>query len=536
MDAKEVAEKMTKKLTETGTERSAKDTSEKPTEKTKKRTTGPVTGATNRTSSSNGTPSVLFVSAEVSPFAKVGGLADVVGALPGVLVQEGCDARVVMPFYRRIKEKYQDKAKFLQWSMIKLGWRSQYCGLYSYQHGGVTYYFIDNEYFFGHDKIYIEYTFDIERFCFFQRAVLSVLGTPMGFTPDVLHCNDWQSAMIPCLLKAHYQSSGFFRTMKTVLTIHNIKYQGIHSKEMIEDLMDLPMGYMSDDGVLFGGSANFLKAGIVYSDWITTVSPTYAGEILTPEYGEGLDGVLWQHPEKLSGILNGIDYQEFDPASDPLIPSCYDVETFRDGKKSCKRLLQKELGLKVAARIPLVAMITRLVDQKGLDLFLQAYREILAIPVQIVILGTGDPYYEKALTDIVAENPGEFSASITFDNALAHRIYAASDIFLMPSLFEPCGLSQIISMRYGTVPVVRETGGLKDTVIPYNEFTGEGTGFSFGNVNPGELVHILRYAAGIYQNRKEAWDWLIRNGMNKDFSWSESARRYRSIYLEVLTR
>lgn len=481
-------------------------------------------------------PSVLFISAEVSPFAKVGGLADVVGALPGVLVREGCDARVIMPFYRKVKEKYKDKAKFLQWSMIKIGWRSQYCGLYSYVHDGVTFYFIDNEYFFGHDKIYIEYTFDIERFCFFQRAVLSVLGGPIDFTPDILHCNDWQAGMIPCLLKAHYQPSGYFKNVKTVFTIHNIKYQGIHSKEMVEDLMDLPMGYMNDDGVLFNGSANFLKSGIVYSDAITTVSPSYAREILTQEYGEGLDGTLWKYSDKLSGILNGVDYNEFNPATDALLPSAYSKDTVKEGKKACKRSLQKELGLRTTARVPLIAMITRLVDQKGLDLFLDAFREIIGIPVQIVVLGTGDPYYEKTLTDISAEYPDGFSVSITFDNSLAHRIYAAADIFLMPSLFEPCGLSQIISMKYGTIPVVRETGGLKDTVQPYNEFTGEGTGFSFSNINSGELVSIIRYATEIYTKRKEAWDWLIRNGMGMDFSWTESARRYIGIYLDVMKR
>ncbi|MHB8963432.1 MAG: glycogen synthase GlgA [Saccharofermentanales bacterium] len=481
-------------------------------------------------------PSVLFVSAEVSPFAKVGGLADVVGALPGVLAREGCDARVIMPFYRKVKEKYKDKARFLQWSMIKLGWRSQYCGLYSYVHSGVTYYFIDNEYFFGHDKIYIEYTFDIERFCFFQRAVLSVLGIPIGFIPDIIHCNDWQAGMIPCLLKAHYQSSGYFKDVKTIFTIHNIKYQGIHSKEMIEDLMDLPLGYMNAEGVLFNGSANFLKAGIVYSDAVTTVSPSYAQEILTHEYGEGLDGILWKYADKLSGILNGIDYSEFSPDTDELLPSVYTKDTFKEGKKVCKRSLQKELGLKAASGTLLAAMITRLVDQKGLDLFLDGFREIIGIPVQIVILGTGDPYYEKTLTDIAAEYPGQFSVSVTFDNSLAHRIYAGADVFLMPSLFEPCGLSQIISMRYGTIPIVRETGGLKDTVMPYNEYTGEGTGFSFHNANSGELVSMIRYASEIYKKRKDAWDWLIRNGMSMDFSWTESARRYIGIYLDAMKR
>lgn len=478
--------------------------------------------------------SVLLISSEVSPFAKVGGLGDVVGALPGALKRDGCDARVIMPFYRRIKEKYRDKAKFLHWSMIRLGWRSQYCGLFSYVHEGVTFYFIDNEYFFGHDKVYVEYTFDIERFCFFQRAVLAVLGEPMDFRPDVLHCNDWQSALIPCLLRAHYQSGGYLQDVRTVLTIHNLKYQGVHSKEMIEDLMDLPQEYMNPEGVLYNGSANSLKAGIVYADTVTTVSPSYAQEILTQEYGEGLDAVLRQYAGKLHGILNGVDYGEFSPEKDAYLPAAYSPENAAEGKNICKKSLRKEAGLKDSGRIPLAAMVTRLVDQKGIDLLLGAFDAILRIPVQIIILGTGDPYYEHALSELAQAHPGEASVMITFDNALAHRIYAGADLFLMPSLFEPCGLSQIISMRYGTVPLVRETGGLKDTVSPYNEFTGEGTGFSFRNAIPGEFYQIVRYAADVYQNKKEAWEWLIRNGMNKDFSWTESARRYVRIYQEVL--
>ncbi len=496
----------------------------------------PAAAGTRQAESPERQPSVLFVSAEAAPFAKVGGLADVVGTLPGVLVKESCDARVIMPFYRKVKERYGDKARFLSWSMIRLGWRSQYCGLYTYVHEGVRYYFIDNEYFFGHEKIYVEYTFDIERFSFFQRAVLSVLGAPIDFTPDILHCSDWQSAMIPCLLKAHYQSCGYFTEMKTILTIHNIKYQGIHSKEMIEDIMDLPLGIMNPDGVLFNGSANFLKAGIVYADAVTTVSPSYAREILTREYGEGLDGILWQHEGKLSGILNGIDCTEYDPQSDPLIPARYSAGNAAEGKRICKRSLQKELGLRLSERTPLAGMVTRLVDQKGIDLLIGAFRDIAGIPVQLAILGTGDPYYEKNLTDLAAEQPSGVSVSVTFDNALAHRIYAAADIFLMPSLFEPCGLSQMIAMRYGAVPLVRETGGLRDTVLPYNEFTGEGTGFSFRNAVPGELSHILGYAVTVYRKKKEAWEWLIRAGMDADFSWTTSARRYLDVYRQIARR
>jgi len=479
-------------------------------------------------------PSVLFISSEVSPFAKVGGLADVIGSLPKVLCEKGCDARVIMPFYRRIKQKYLEKTQLLNCSMVKLGWRSQYSGIFTLKQDGVVYYFIDNEYFFGNDKIYIDYTFDIERFCFFQRAVLDAIGDSIGFEPDILHCNDWQSGMIPCLLKAHYQACGFHSKIKTVFTIHNLKYQGIHSEEMISDLLDLPVTYMNDSGVLQRGEPNFMKAGIVYSDAITTVSETYAHEIMTHEYGEGLDGVLWEYSGKISGIVNGINSIEFDPESDPYIPVNYDIESALMNKKICKSELQKELNLEQNPDIPLAGMITRLVDQKGLDLLLCIIEELLETPIQIAILGTGDPYYEGILTEMAIKRPSSLSVSITYDNPLAHRIYAGSDLFLMPSLFEPCGLSQMISMRYGTVPIVRETGGLKDTVIPYNEFTGEGTGFSFSNINAHELLYTTKYACDVYKNKKKAWSWLIRNGMSADFSWNRSAEKYLELYKNVL--
>lgn len=479
-------------------------------------------------------PSVLFISSEVSPFAKVGGLADVVGSLPKVLCRQGCDARVILPFYRKIKQKYMSQATFLRWAMLKLGWRTQYSGLFMLKQDDVIYYFIDNEYFFGSDKIYIDYTFDIERFCFFQRAVLEALGEPMDFTPDILHCNDWQSGMIPCLLKVHYQSSGYFEKMKTVFTIHNLKYQGIHSKEMISDLLDLPVTCMNDQGVLHRGDPNFMKAGIVYSDRITTVSQTYAKEILTPEYGEGLDSVLSGYAGKLSGIINGIDVDEYNPRTDSYIPANYNYNNFAVNKPVCKAALQKEIHLPQDPDIPLAGMITRLVDQKGMDLLLYVLEELLDTSIQIVILGTGDPYYESVLSEIANRRPDNLSVSVTFDNPLAHRIYAGADLFLMPSLFEPCGLSQMISMRYGTVPVVRETGGLKDTVVPYNEFTGEGTGFSFTNINAHEFLTITKYACDIYRTKEKAWKWLIRNGMKNDYSWANSAAGYLELYRQML--
>ncbi len=479
-------------------------------------------------------PSVLFVSSECAPFAKVGGLADVVGSLPKVLKEQGCDVRVIMPFYRKIKQKHLESAVLLRWAMIKLGWRTQYSGLYTMNYEGIQYYFIDNEYFFGHDKVYIDYTFDIERFCFFQRAVLEALGEPMNFEPDILHCNDWQAGMIPCLLYYHYKTSGYHLNMKTVLTIHNLKYQGIHSKEMISDLLDLPHECINENGILHRGDPNFLKAGIVYSDAITTVSETYAKEILTTEYGEGLDGILREKINKIYGIVNGIDTFEYNPENDTALPEKYNIETVFKNKPICKKGLQKELNLSQSPQIPLLGMVTRLVDQKGLDLILYVLDEILDTSAQVAILGTGDPYYENALTDISLKRKDCLSASITFDNQLAHRIYAGCDMFIMPSLFEPCGLSQMISMHYGTIPIVRETGGLKDTVIPYNEFTGEGTGFSFINPNPNEFLKITKYACDVFENKKDAWKWLIRNGMSSNFTWSNSAKKYLELYKEIL--
>lgn len=481
----------------------------------------------------NANLSVLFISSECTPFAKVGGLADVVGSLPKYLSVKDCDVRVVLPFYRKIKQKYINEAVFLRSTTLKLGWRNQYSGLYMLDFEGIKYYFIDNEYYFGNDKIYIDYTFDIERFCFFQRAVLEALGEAMNFVPDILHCNDWQSGMIPCLLEAHYKSQGFFSNVKTILTIHNLKYQGIHSIETISDLLDLPSEYMSESKVLHKGDPNFLKAGIVYADFVTTVSETYANEILTSEYGEGLDNVLWANLYKIRGVVNGIDDIEYDSANDTYLPFQYDINNVFEGKSICKKKLQEEVGLEQNALVPIAGIVTRLVDQKGLDLILPVLDDILDLPMQIVILGTGDPYYENILADTASKRPAQIAACITFDNHLAHRIYAGSDMFLMPSLFEPCGLSQMISMHYGTLPIVRETGGLKDTVIPYNEYTGEGTGFSFRNINPTEFYTITKYAHETYINNRIAWNKLILNAMDTDFTWNNSARKYIEIYKEI---
>ena len=473
---------------------------------------------------------VLLASSECSPFVKVGGLADVVGSLPVELNKQGVDARVIIPLYKKIKIKYNDRLQFLGWKMVHMGWRSLYAGLFSLEMNGVTFYFVDNEYYFNFDQIYVDYVFDIERYCFYQRAVLDFMGDFMNFEPNVLHCNDWQTGMMPMLLDCHFKKHGYHNDVQTVYTIHNLKYQGVHSTDVVREMLDLPDEYLRDDFCIKDKAINFMKAGIVFSNSVTTVSPTYAYEIMTDYYGEGLNGTLQKYAYKVSGILNGINEQEYDPSVDGKIPAKYSIKDYEKGKAACKKSLQEQLGLEVNPGAPLCAMISRLVDQKGLDLLLYVLEEMLYDGMQIVILGTGDPYYERALTDIANRNRGKMCACIDFDSGLAHTIYAGADIFLMPSLFEPCGLSQLVSMAYGTVPVVRETGGLKDTVTPYNEYTGEGNGFSFANINAHEFLFVTKYAADLYRHHKDVWDKLIKTGMKGDYSWKKSAGEYAGLY------
>ncbi|MCR4688064.1 MAG: glycogen synthase GlgA [Saccharofermentans sp.] len=473
---------------------------------------------------------VLMATSECSPFVKVGGLADVVGSLPVELNKQGVDCRVILPLYKKVKVKYSDKLKFLGWKMVHMGWRSLYAGLFSLEQNGVTFYFVDNEYYFNFDQIYVEYVFDIERYCFYQRAVLDFMGDFMNFEPNVLHCNDWQTGMMPMLLDCHFKRHGYHTNVQTVYTIHNLKYQGVHSTDVVREMLDLPDEYLRDDFCIKDRAINFMKAGIVFSNSVTTVSPTYAYEIMTDYYGEGLNGILQKYAYKVSGILNGMNDLEYDPSTDEKIPAKYSIKDYEKGKAICKKSLQEQLNLEVNPGAPLCAMISRLVDQKGLDLLLYVVEEMLYDGMQIVILGTGDSYYERALVDIANRNPGKMCACIDFDSGLAHTIYAASDIFLMPSLFEPCGLSQLVSMAYGSVPVVRETGGLKDTVTPYNEFTGDGNGFSFANINAHEFLFITKYAADIYRHHKDVWNKLIENGMKGDYSWTKSAGEYAGLY------
>lgn len=477
---------------------------------------------------------ILYVTSEMVPLASTGGLGDVSGSLPGALRRLGHDVRVIMPLYKTIKESYASQLQFVRWSIIRLGWRTMYSGLFQMEVNGVPLYLIDNDFYFGHDSLYIDYSFDIERFSFFQRAVLEALGEPMDFFPDLLHLNDWQSGMIPVLLESHYQKNGYFTDLRTLLTIHNLKHQGIHGRENVMDLFDLSDDYMTEDKVLKDGSPNFLKAGIVFANRVSTVSPTYAKEITTAYFGEGLDPLLLSFGWKLTGILNGIDTELYDPETDPELVSSYSLKSWMKGKAACKKALQQECHLPKEPKIPLLSMVTRLDSQKGLDLLLHILDELLEEDVQFVLLGTGDPAYEKALSEIESRHPGKMRALITYDRLLSRRIYAGSDLFLMPSLFEPCGLSQMIAMRYGTLPLVRQTGGLADTVEAYNKYEKTGTGFGFLNINAHELLYTAKEAVELYREDREAWSNMVQQAMSGDYSWTRSAKTYETLYEAIL--
>ncbi|OAB44571.1 glycogen synthase GlgA [Paenibacillus glacialis] len=471
---------------------------------------------------------VLFAAAESTPFIKTGGLADVIGALPKELFSSGVDVRVILPKYRGIAQQYRDAMTHIGEVYVHLGWRRQYCGIERIIHEGIPIYFIDNEYYFGRDNVY-GYMDDGERFSFFNKAVLQVMRE-LDFQADVLHCHDWHTAMIPLLLEAHYRDDPFYANMNTVFTIHNLLYQGIFPYDMLNDLLGLDNRYYL--GVEYYGNASFMKAGIRYSDHVTTVSPTYAKEIQTAHYGYGLEGLLTSLGDKLSGIINGIDATSYNPANDPYIYSNYDTNL--DEKIENKIALQKELHLPVAPKIPLISMVTRLVDSKGLDLLIRTLDELLYYDeVQVVILGTGDAYYEQWFREAAKRYPNKLSAQIIFSEGLSRKCYAASDIFLMPSKFEPCGISQLLALRYGSIPVVRETGGLNDTVHAYNEFTGEGNGFTFGAFNAHDMMHTIRRAVSFY-HQPEHWRQITNNAFSGDYSWNVSAREYIDIYERVI--
>ena len=473
---------------------------------------------------------IVFASAECAPFVKTGGLGDVAGSLPAALVRAGAEVIVMVPKYATIKDEYKAQMEHFADFYVSLGWRNEYCGLEKLEHDGVTYMFIDNEHYFARDYPYGFFD-DGERFAFFSKAITeSLQHLPAGFECDILHCNDWQTALAPVFLREFYQGLPLYDRVKTVFSIHNVAFQGQFSDTVMEDILGVAHIPAAASQLRCDAcSVNYMLGALRYADAITTVSPTYANEIQTPEFGEGLDGVLRERSYALQGILNGIDVAGFDPATDKRIAANYTVED-RSGKAICKAKLQEELGLEVRDDRPLMVMVTRLTRQKGMDLVMYALDRILAGGVQVAVLGTGDRDYEDGLRYFQDKYPGTMAARIEFDPALSQRMYAAADMFLMPSKFEPCGLSQIIAMRYGTLPIVRETGGLKDTVVPYNEFTGEGTGFSFSNFNGDEMGDAVFRAARLFWDNRDAWNQLVTQAMSQDFSWTRSADKYLDLY------
>ncbi len=472
---------------------------------------------------------VLFVASEAVPFIKTGGLADVVGSLPKCFDKEEYDVRVVLPKYLCMNEEYKTKMKYKTHFYMDMVWRSQYVGVFELEYEGVTFYFIDNEYYFAGAQPYGNIFEDIEKFCFFSKAALSILPI-VDFQPDIVHCHDWQTGLVPIYLKERFHEGEFYQNMKSVMTIHNLKFQGVWDMKTVQDITGLPDYYFTPDKLEAYGDANYLKGGIVYADHVTTVSETYAEEIRMPFYGEKLDGLMRAKENSLSGILNGIDYDIFNPETDTCIEKNYNAKNFRKEKIKNKIALQKELGLEENHRTMMIGIVSRLTDQKGFDLIECVIEELCQDNIQLVILGTGEEKYENMFRHFAWKYPGKVSANIYYSEALSHKVYASCDAFLMPSLFEPCGLSQLMSLRYGTVPIVRETGGLKDTVEPYNQYENTGTGFSFTNYNAHEMLATIRYAEQVFYDKKREWNKIVDRGMAKDFSWNYSAQRYKELY------
>lgn len=472
---------------------------------------------------------ILFVASEAVPFIKTGGLADVVGSLPKCFDKEHFDVRVMIPKYLCIKESWREKMTFIdKFYMDYLG-QSRYVGILEYVYEGITFYFIDNESYFSGAKPYGDWFFDLEKFSFFCQAALSALPV-IGFQPDVVHCHDWQTGLIPVYLKDRFHGGEFFMNMKSVITIHNLKFQGVWDVETIKRFSGLPDYYFTPDKLESYNNGNMLKGGIVYADAITTVSQTYAEEIKEPFYGEGLDGLMRARSNSLRGIVNGIDYDDFNPETDKFIAQPYNARNFRKEKVKNKLALQEEVGLPVDDSKFLVGIVSRLTDQKGLDLIQAVMDELCSDDMQLIVLGTGDERYENMFRHYDWKYHDRVSAQIYYSEPLSHKIYAGCDAFLMPSLFEPCGLSQLMALRYGTTPIVRETGGLKDTVEPYNEYESTGTGFSFKNYNAHEMLDSIRYAKYVYYEKKREWNKIIDRAMAKDFSWNTSAKKYQELY------
>ncbi|MGH4118409.1 glycogen synthase GlgA [Clostridium sp.] len=473
---------------------------------------------------------VLFVASEAYPFIKTGGLGDVAYALPKALRKIGIDARVIIPKYSSIPLQFKNCMETIASFNVTVGWRNQYCGLQYLTYDGIPYYFVDNEDYFKRYETYGCYD-DGERFSYFSKAILEAIKYMGDFVPDIIHCNDWHCGIVPALLKEHYSEDERYNKIKSVFTIHNLKYQGIFSKEILGELLNLDDKYFSDEALKFYDSVSFMKGGIVYADAVTTVSKTYSEEIQTPFYGESLDGLLSLKSESLYGIVNGIDYELYDPKIDKKIFCNYDVKS-RAQKVKNKLKLQEKLCFTVNKDIPMIGIITRLVKQKGLDLIVLKLQELLSLPIQIVLLGNGDRYYEDIFQHYASIYPSRISTNIVFDESLAQQIYAASDMFLMPSLFEPCGIGQLIALKYGSIPIVRETGGLKDTIIPYNKYTGTGNGFSFTNYSSDDLLEAINKALDLY-NDKESWDKLVQSAMLSNNSWENSAKNYMNLYNNI---
>ena len=473
---------------------------------------------------------VLYAASEAVPFCKTGGLADVAGSLPPALAAQGVETAVILPLYRRVKERFADQLTFLCYDYVDLAWRHAYCGLFSLKKDGVTWYFLDNEQYFGRPELY-GCADDGERFGFFSRAVVKMLDH-LDFWPDVIHCNDWQTALIPIYLKDDGVREERYRSVRTVLTIHNIEYQGRYDPYCLGDLFGLDRGWVDDGTLLLDGDLNLLKGAILTADAVNAVSPTYAQELKNPYFAHRMEGILTQCGYKLSGVLNGIDMKLYDPAADPRIAANYTAEDV-SGKAADKAALQKALGLRPEPETPIIAMVSRLVTHKGLDLIREVMGDIMELPVQFVLLGSGDAAYEDFFRHAAERWPERMSIRLGYDEALSMAIYAGADLFLMPSRSEPCGLSQMIAMRYGTVPIVRETGGLKDTVQPYEAWRDAGTGFTFANYSSADMLHVIREAVYLYKDYPDAFARLRRRAMERDFSWNRSAGDYLKIYAAV---
>ncbi len=478
---------------------------------------------------------ILFAASECVPFIKTGGLADVVGTLPKMFDKNEYDVRVILPNYKAIPEKYRNEFQYVHHFYMDMGARfnSIHVGIMQYVYDGITFYFVDNLFYFGGDKPYADTRYDIEKFTFFSKAVMAILPV-INFKPDIIHCHDWQAGLIPVYLRTIYKDNPFYRGTKTIFTIHNLRFQGIWDIPTIKRISGLPDYVFTPDKLEFKKDANMLKGGLVYADYITTVSDTYAGEIQTNYYGEGLNGLLYARRQSLCGIVNGIDYVAYDPAKDDCITKKYTSRTRKKAKAENKLAFQKDVGLPQDENKFMIGIISRLTDQKGLDLVRYALDRICDKHTQFVVIGTGDPQYENLFKEYAWRMPDRVSAHICFNEAFAHRLYAASDAMLVPSRFEPCGLTQLIALRYGSVPIVRETGGLKDTVQPYNEYDGTGIGFSFANYNGDELLNTINYAKSIYFDHRREWDQMVVRGMQTDYSWGTSAIKYQDLYNRVL--